>query len=320
MRFGFRCHWVSSCHWAYWTYSLPVTPGGWWLVNFAALFCLIWLATRQKKPPLLKFLLTTMWVFIFPSSISHFNLGQISILICLAMLLVIRFNKRLPDWVIGLLLAFSLIKPQLSVFFIPAYYFNVWQTKNWQSLLKLVGWTFAGVLLTLLPVMLLFPNWLPDFLTNLSNNPNWAHPSIFNRLIMGTGGQMLKWLIFGGGLAISLIIVAHSYNGNQNRDSIESMKKVEQAFLWVIALPPLFSPYIWSWDFVLLYPIIVAQLFKKQQKLKTTLVFLGYYILLGVYMAQKLNGQISELQYWWIPWVLVLLIGANSFLIDESGH
>jgi hypothetical protein len=293
----------------------------WWLLNFTSLLVLVWIATQQQKPHLLKLLLTIVWIFLFPSSISNFNLGQISILICLAMLLVLRFYYRFPNWITGLLLTFSMIKPQLSVFFIPAYHLHIWKIKGWKALLILAGWTLTGLILTLLPLMILYPEWLPDFFTNLMDNPCWAHPSIYNliNLISGVNAKEFGWLFFMGGLMLSLLIVNKSYYGIQTGELDEISKRVERAFLWVLAITTIFSPYIWSWDFVLLYPLIVSQIFKEQNPVKTILFFVGLYTIWGIYFYQKFAGQINDFQYWWIPYALLLLLAAvKAFPINET--
>lgn len=267
----------------------------WWLLNFGSLFCLIFISTWQRKPSLTKMILVVLLILMFPSSISHLDLGQISILICLVLVIIIRFEEQLPAWATGLLLAFTLTKPQLVVLFIPAFFFSTLRSRGWRRVLEIGVWTLLGIVILSIPVIISSPNWLNDFIFNLSTNPTWKHPSLYTAgfLPLSKLGQFYGYLFFLTGISISLYLVTRSDK--------------KEMFLWILALITVFSPYIWSWDFVLMYPVMIFTLFSQKNMFTTTLLYSSYLLVLGLYTTQKLTGQMDDSGLWWIPWCLLVI-------------
>ena len=217
----------------------------WMLVNVVSFFSLIFISSNQKKPSFIKLFIIGLFIFIIPSTIAHINLGQISILICLSLVIIIMFDEILPIWATGLLLSFSLTKPQLVVLFIPASLFHIFRNQGWKFVLSLIFWTIFGVIIFSLPVFFTKTNWLNTLILNLKSNPIWQHPSITTILSSSLNeyGFLLRYSFLLVGFILALFLVSRSGN--------------KVVFLWILALTTVFSPYIWSWDFVLLYPLMI---------------------------------------------------------------
>jgi hypothetical protein len=277
----------------------------WWLLNILALIVLGLINSQQNRPAFKNLLLVWLLVSIFPSTVTHLDLGQISLLICLAITIVIWFDDRLPDWGIGALLAFALIKPQLSLVFLPAYAVKVYRAKGWKATIRLGLWTCAAGLIFSLPVILIQPDWTPDFLANLAANPTWAHPSIHVLLFrpLGKAGQVLSFVYIAVGIGISLLYVAR----NQGKS----------ALLWVLALTTVISPYIWSWDFVLIYPLMI-HVVSEDKPVKKSLLIVPYFLVLCGYVIIKLTDQVNDIYSWWIPWSLLLSTGLVQHLSAKT--
>ena len=280
----------------------------WWLINFGALFALVFITAGHRKPSLLKLIPITFFVYLFPSTIAHLNLGQISILVCLALVVIIFFEKQMPAWSTGFLLAFALTKPQLVLIFIPAYFLKIQRERGWVALWKLGLWTLAGVVIFSSPVVVVQPDWFRDFFLNLWINPPWAHPTIYVLVFSSLGmiGQVFGWIYFCTGLLFALYYTTRVGN--------------KESLLWALALTPVISPYIWSWDFVFLYPLIAYSLFKEKDRFKMILILSGNLLVLVGYIAQKLTGQVDEILSWWVPWGLIAVTLIVHFLPESIGN
>jgi hypothetical protein len=274
----------------------------WWLVNISALVVLTYITIEKKPPPLPKLAFTVLMVFLFPSTVSHLYLGQISILICLIFVMIIWFWERIPIWGIGLLLAFTLTKPQLTLVFLPVYCYTVQREQGWRALWRLGLWTFAGVVILCLPMILIYPDWYKDFISNQLINHTWEHPSIHVLLFLPLGltGQMLSWVYIGIGIGAAFYGIKRLGN--------------KEGLLWSLALTPVISPYIWSWDFVFLYPLMIYSIFKQRSLAKTTLLISSYFLVMAGFVTLKFIGQIEEYVNWWVPWIIL-----GITLLSSSG-
>ncbi len=291
----------------------------WLLLNIAGAISMVWMASRKHRPSPILLGLCLILIFIFPSTSAHLKLGQISILISLAMVIIIVYFQKLPDWAMGFLITFSLIKPQLSVFFVPGFLYAVFQLRGWATLKNLLIWTFSGLVISLLPIYFYFPNWFPDLISNYSNNPIWGHPSIFTHLLLffELKGFLGSWILSIIGIVVSIFII-NNFHKSLSIKSVNREIDVMNSLFWILAITPIFSPYVWSWDFVLIFPLMVFQIFKLAKSKKIILAFIGYFAILILYVIQKLSGQIDDLLYWWIPWGMIGFTVLINFLFNSK--
>ena len=95
----------------------------WWFINCVGLIALVWLSSGSKRPQIILFTVILLMAFLFPPTISHFDLGQFTIIICLFFLIISTFEDRLHPFFLGLFFAVSLSKPQLTIFVLPGYFY-----------------------------------------------------------------------------------------------------------------------------------------------------------------------------------------------------
>jgi hypothetical protein len=134
------------------------------------------------------------------------------------------------------------------------------------------------------------------------NNPAWAHPSslfilqaTFNEI-----GRALWWLLLLAGSGLNLWLWVR-------------LPKRE-AMAWSLALTTLITPYLWSWDFVLLMPLFISYLYRKMPRYSTWFRYFGSTACWVVLAYMKITGYTSDELYWWVPWFLVGLILITSSL------
>jgi len=286
--------------------DIQIASNIWMLFNLLALFALIMIGYGNRRPSFLRFIFVVLFIFLIPSTLSHLNLGQVSILICLSLVLVMWFDDKLPAWVSGLLLSFALTKPQLVVIFIPAYFFYVFRSRGWRSGLELGCWMLFGILIFSLPVFLTNKNWFFDLITNLKANPVWQHPSILI-VISSTlykSGQLLRYSFLLVGLILALYLVARS--GDKN------------VLMWILGLTTVFSPYIWSWDFVMLYPLMIYSMIQTRPVFEDALLFGGYFLIIIGFISQKLTGHMNEIYFWWVPWSLLAVTFISQWRSEKN--
>jgi hypothetical protein len=143
-------------------------------------------------------------------------------------------------------------------------------------------------------VILIQPDWYRDFATNLLiKNHNWAHPSIHTLLFspLGLAGKIFE----GGYIMLGMGVVFYGVTRFGTKEGL----------LWSLAMTPIISPYIWSWDFVLFYPLMIYSVFQQKNRLKSALLFCGYFVVQVGYTALKFTGQVEDSLNWWVPWSLL---------------
>lgn len=272
----------------------------WWVINLVALGAIVWLSSGVRRPPRWLLILGLLLAFLFPATIAHFSLGQITILICLVFVLISIIGNGIHPLVFGFLLAFSLTKPQLALLVLPGFFIAYTKDFGIFHSIRLFLYSLLAGAITLVPLFLFYPQWLPDLIHNLRNNPAWAHPSslFILRSIFADFGVVLWWLLLVLISILNLWLWLHLSKG--------------EAIVWSLALTTLVTPYIWSWDFVLLLPLIINYLQKKRGNSRLFLL-ICYVLCWSVIAYMKFAGHNAEELYWWVPWYfmggILILIG-----------
>lgn len=274
----------------------------WWILTLICLITIVWLSSGHHRPPKTLFTITLFLAFLFPPTISHFSLGQITILICLLLLVITIYGRNLHPLLLALLIAITLSKPQLTIFILPGYFYTYLKENGSSRAIKLIFFLFLAIGILSLPLFIIYPRWINDFIQNLIRNPDWAHPSSlfilrtnFNRF-----GETLWWLFLLLVSGINLWL----WTRLPKRD----------AAAWSLALTTLVTPYIWSWDFVFIIPLLVSYLFKIKQKSSIWLIYFAYISCWGIIVYMKLTGHMSDDLYWWVPWYLIGFVIISSTL------
>jgi hypothetical protein len=274
----------------------------WLVINIFSLLLIVWLSSGYCRPPKILLAIMPALLLFFPPTLSHLHLGQITILVCLDFLIISIYGERLHPLVLALLVAFSLSKPQLAVFALPGYLYHYLKENHLPRALRFILLILMSIGILCLPLFILYPQWVIDFATNLLHNQAWEQPSLLHILILrndGTGAALwAALLLLGVGLNLWLW----------------SQLSKEEAILWSLAITTLLTPYIWSWDFILILPLLIGYIFRFSNRLSKGLVFLGFLSCSGICICMKLSGFLSDDMYWWVPWYLIAFLITSSLM------
>jgi hypothetical protein len=281
--------------------SLSAASKLWFALNVASLIGIVVLSARPDRPkPLLLGVLLILH-FTFPPVLAHLRLGQISLLAVFVVVACVNYIHRLPIPVLSTALAITLAKPQLIVLVLPGLLF--WRNNVKRRRMSLaVGVLLAAAALTL-PLFIGYSDWVADFRAAQDANPNWAQPSSLFTLRTAWGAA---------GIAVWAIMASGAFFLNLR---LWSRFEPSIAAMWSLALTPLVVPYIWSWDFVVILPLISHALFRAGSRSSRTILISGYIFCSAWIIQTLLNGETpSNHIYWWIPWFLLGLVVVSRFV------
>lgn len=270
----------------------------WLLINLTAFFivCLLILQPVRSLSELCWILLLAL----FPSTIVNFTMGQFSIFSLFAMVFLAKFYSQIPPWITGLFLALLFTKPQLIIFCLPVFIFRLMLEKGTVSVLIQIIWIATGLLISSSPLIIGSENWIYQLIENLKGNTRWLQPNPYSFLVQQIGLPPLIGFFFFA-IALSFLFY-YSYAHNMYDSIILSM-----------AITTLLSPFIWSWDFVLLLPLVISSYKKNNIKIARLIILLGFSAITLFYSVIKISGYNSDDLFIWVPpSILILLLLANQ--------
>lgn len=287
--------------------SLQQASNLWFVFNLIWLLLIVWISSETRHPKIFLVAMAVLLFLIFPPSVTHLWSGQITILLSLLFLIIGIWGDEMPAFLLAGLMALSLSKPQLAVLVIPGYLIYRIKKYGIQKTIRLILYLVAWILILTIPLFLAYPRWFPDFLFALNQNPSWAHPSSL-RFLTNTIPDFSQaiWTVF----AISLFIV---------NVWLWITMPARIAVFWSLALTVLVTPYVWTWDFVMLLPLFIYSLFQAKEKLSFGILITGYIICWLLITNMKSRGLVNESLFWWIPWVLMSFIIFSKLVKHGSG-
>lgn len=273
----------------------------WFLCNLLALIFIIRLATRAKKIPLFLLFIVALAVALFPSTIRHLRLGQITLIICLSYLVAVVLLDKSRILLASLLIAFSLAKPQLSILVLPGILISYQREKGTRATIVFIALIIVCSVILTTPLFLGFPSWITDFVASVRQNPEYLQPSLFSLLPYWIGN--VGYVIWG---LMALVVVGLNIWLWLN-------KRRQDAIYWSLAMTPLVTPYLWSWDFVMVLPLLIksAFTFKEWWKLGMLISACGLCWLINLHISFRTD--ISNHRFWPVPWIIFMSIGAVHF-------
>jgi hypothetical protein len=273
----------------------------WFLASVVCLLGIYRLSTSQVKVSLGLTTLLLVTGFCFMPTISHLVLGQFGLFADALMLLAVHCAMR-KRWILaGILVVLATAKPQLIL--LPGIGLAVyaWSQGGWRTLLRFgLSSAISAAVLTL-PLWIAAPDWIEGLQIAFSRNYTWAQPSslVVLRLTLGSTPGLITWLVL---LAVGLGITVWLWRRPNHL----------LAMCWSLFLTLLVSPYAWSWDFVLVLPLWFYLMATKESWLVRGFLLLGYNITWVGTVMIRLGTNSDELQFWWFPWVwLVILVIAS---------
>ncbi len=265
----------------------------WFIFSLVELSAIIYIVQGNRRSLYNTVMLTLLSVF-FPSTLYHFYIGQISITVTLCLILAVHFIQKEKHWLAAFFVALAFSKPHLALLAMLGFSFYYYQQDKFKSMFAFWGRVLVISLALCIPLFVAYPNWIPDALHAMTQNPIWSYPSLFVLFerFFDSWGYVL-W-IFTSIITIWI---------NQ---SLWKKLPPTHATYWSLALAPLVSPYVGSWDFVILLPLLIFTFTSIDWKRK--LILIALYIAAWVQMAQIQMLEVSHNHYfWWVPlWFLSL--------------
>lgn len=263
----------------------------WYILAIVELCLIIYIAQGDGRSVYATAALALL-CFFFPPTLNHINLGQFSITAVLCWVLAAYLLDKKRDWLAALCIALALSKPHLGFLAALGLSYRYYLLGGIRAMFLLWGKAGAMILLLCLPLFAAYPNWIPDAIVSMSKNGYWAFPSLYvlYQRYFGAYGYALWGLTVLAVLGLNFLL----------------WKKLptKNAVYWSIALTPLAIPYVGSWDFVVLFPLLISTFVNADWRRKAFL--LGMYCAAWYWMALIQMLDVSHNHYfWWVPlWFL----------------
>lgn len=279
--------------------NLNTASSLWLVVNISLLIIPVVLCARENHPSVWRVAGSLFVIFLFPPTLANLALGQFTIIITLVWIIVFLYGDGLPLWLNVFLIVVALSKPQMSVLTLPVYLVDYVRRNQRAQTMTLFLLFALWTLVSTIPLFLGYAAWIPDFIAALAHNPTWDHPSLFTVLPqqIGTTGYVI-WGLLAAGLFGSSIYLWFRCPRSE-------------AMLWSLALTPLVTPYIWSYDFVMVLPLFVKTLLDAKSKLALGCLWGGFTLTWVLHIKVSAADTISDQLYWWMPWLCAGTIGVS---------
>jgi hypothetical protein len=280
----------------------------WLLANIAMLGMVIWFVAGTNKISPSMFAKLLLVFFLSPLVISHLYFGQVTIFFVLMSLLAVKWRQVGGGFLAGVLVAAALAKPQLAVLVLPGLIVSFWKDNKGQGTLSFLGGIVCGSFILSIPFWISNLQWWLTYLDALKLNPTWAHPNLFTVLQL-TLGQ------FGLVIWILLFIVLSGINVWLWLRFIP-----EIAVIWSLGLTAVASPYLFSYDFVLLVPLIAWLIIRSRSLAQRLYLITGWLLSSGLMLWIRVSTDNDDRHYWWFPLFIfawILLVNGFNRLINK---
>lgn len=270
----------------------------WFVLNILCLCAIILWSQGNSRAPSISFALA-LFCFFFPPVLNHLYLGQISITVMLCLILTAFLIGKEQHWIAALFAALALSKPHLVVLPMLGLSLHEYRRGGWKSMFSFWGRAVILSLALCIPLFIAEPNWIQDAISSMLQNPYWSYPSLFvlyQRYF--DGWEYVLW-----GLTFLFLVMVSVF--------LWRKLPLQNAMAWSMALAPLASPYVGSWDFVMLLPLFLLTFIRADWKRKAILAA-GYVVAwLGMAYVQVQPGSDNHF-FWWVPLWFVLLVTAMN--------
>jgi hypothetical protein len=271
----------------------------WFIFNIVVLSSIV-LISQKGRWTVLNTTLLGIIFFVFPPTLNHLLLGQVAVLVTLCLLLAFHLMLQGHHWAASFLLALALAKPHLAMLAVLGMSWHYYRGYELKGMFAFWGRTAIVSIGLCIPLFIAYPAWIPDAIQSMLQNPAWSYPSLF--VLFRRVDETLGTVLWGVSSLLVLWFASRLWKNQPPR----------QAFYWSLALTPLISPYIGSWDFVILLPMLGLAFTSIDWKRKG--ILLVSYVIAWVIMADIQAQEVSHNHYfWWVPiWFIVI----STLLMD----
>lgn len=269
----------------------PMAADLWLITNIGLLCACIAISLRGRSTSWVHRMMLGIAVLVFPPLIAQLRMGQVSLLVLFSLLYSTQLIQQERLLLTGLIFSLSLVKPHLILLAAPALAFYLVTRDDWQK--ALIGFV-AGLAIQTAPLFFTFPSWLLSYFGSLTEAPQWIYPSILTIARIWLGHEGLAWgaclLVFVFALVITIRLWKH--------------ETPAVAMVWTLAVTLIVSPFVWSWDQILLLPLIVSLAISLTGR-EALLWWTGYAATIMGFIYLRLGTSNVDYLYFWVPWVMV---------------
>ncbi|PWB55132.1 MAG: hypothetical protein C3F13_05270 [Anaerolineales bacterium] len=273
--------------------AYPISRVIWLLISAALILLASQMLWRVYSGEQKQRWLAMLIVFIFAPTISTLEKGQVTSFILLGIAGFLYFTViTRNDWLAGLFLAISTIKPQLILLFFIALIFWIIHERRWIILLSMIAATLALTLVSTLFNPYVIQQYLSMLVTYQVSD--WAVPTFGSYLRyfwLGLDQFWLQFLPFLLGL-IWFIFYWKRY-GNQ-------WNWAEQMPI-ILLVSILTSPYAWTYDLVVLLPAVILAVIWliADWKSWSSILLLALFLLIN-FLDLVLHMKLDEFWFIWL--------------------
>jgi len=264
----------------------------WFLAHFGWLFLAITLPVLRQATSAGGWL-RALPLLLFPPALNGLMLGQVTAFVVVLLLAGALTARQGHPRLAGFLMAGALIKPQLTPLLFLAV--GIWALQRGCGR-QIVEGGLAALGSGLGVVVIWRPAVLQEYVAALQSNPRWLHATL-PAIVSEATGNMLAGL--GVWLLVSAVVLWITVR-------LWQRLPFSSAIVWTLALTLLVSPYVWSWDQVLLLPLM-GETVHLVRGWYAGIWWGGIALIAGGYLWIGLHVQNASHLYTWVPYAVLAL-------------
>lgn len=285
----------------------------WFLTNIFLLFASTWYMWRlfpQQESTQERLGVGLLVTFLFIPTITLLLVGQISTLILLGLTLFLYFDRKNEDFLAGIGLSLTTIKPHLVYITLPLLLLHLLWHKRWKALLGFALLPTVGTLIALW----LRPTFPLEYMATMgeSNLLRLTVPTLGYFLSTVVGWRGLRLM----GLIILPVVLLYWYFQPRKEDLNLVDWTVTTLILSIIT-----APFGWSFDMVLLLlPIqygLVAMVEGRVER-KTAVIVSFLFIFCNLLMLYQRTLEVWDDKFFWFPIAVAILGGTLYWFRSEK--
>ncbi|MFL7870201.1 MAG: hypothetical protein AB8I58_15340, partial [Anaerolineales bacterium] len=205
-----------------------------------------------------------------------------------------------------LCIALAMSKPHLGFLAMLGLSYHAYSRGGFRVVLSFLTRIFVMCLILCIPLFVADPNWIPDAIISMRENPRWLYPSLYILFERSFGAW--GYALWG----FTALVVTSA--------TLWLWKKLptKDAIYWSLALVLLVTPYVGSWDFVVLFPLLIWTYVNVSWQRK---IFLwGAYCVawFGMARVQMLASSHNHF-FWWVPgWFIGAMLLARNWKLKAE--
>jgi len=277
----------------------------WYFFNILEV-CLVVYIAQEKNRSLYNTAVLALLCFFFPLTLNHINLGQFSITVTLCWILAAYFMEEDQRWLSAICVAVALSKPHLGYLLMLGFSYRDYLRGGVREMRTSWVRIFTMCLILCIPLFVAYPNWIPDAIVSMGKNPPWSYPSLY--ILFERFFHVWGYILWG---FTTLTVIGVNF-------LLWKKLPTKDAAYWSLALAPIVTPYIGSWDFVVLFPLLISTYVNGGWRQKAFLLIVYFIAWFGMARVQMLAVSHNH-YFWWVPlWFIVSIALVTNWKIKPE--